>query len=99
MGSHGRIHWFCLTLPIVQPWIYRDLDLGVDLQTRVALVGPNGAGKTTFLKLVSGDVRVLPISLQSSEYFEYYTFSGVHAIIVHMFVVTLISSFQLLILL
>lgn len=35
-------------------WIYRNLDFGVDLDTRVALVGPNGAGKTTLLKLIDG---------------------------------------------
>ncbi len=37
------------------PYIYRDLDFGVDLDTRIALVGPNGAGKSTLLKLISGD--------------------------------------------
>jgi ATP-binding cassette subfamily F protein 2 len=36
------------------PYIYRDLEFGIDLDTRIALVGPNGAGKSTFLKLVSG---------------------------------------------
>jgi len=38
------------------PYIYKDLDFGIDLDTRVALVGPNGAGKSTLLKLLSGDV-------------------------------------------
>jgi ATP-binding cassette, subfamily F, member 2 len=38
-------------------YIYRDLDFGIDLDTRVALVGPNGAGKSTLLKLLSGDVQ------------------------------------------
>lgn len=32
--------------------LYKDVDFGVDLQTRVALVGPNGAGKTTLFKLI-----------------------------------------------
>lgn len=36
------------------PYIYKDLEFGIDLDTRIALVGPNGAGKSTFLKLVSG---------------------------------------------
>jgi len=36
------------------PYIYKDLEYGIDLDTRIALVGPNGAGKSTFLKLVSG---------------------------------------------
>lgn len=37
-------------------WIYKNLDFGVDLDTRVALVGPNGAGKSTLLKLILGDL-------------------------------------------
>ena len=40
-----------------QPFIYKNLDFGIDLDTRVALVGPNGAGKSTLLKLISGEVR------------------------------------------
>jgi ATP-binding cassette, subfamily F, member 2 len=36
--------------------IYKNLDFGVDLDTRVALVGPNGAGKSTLLKLISGQI-------------------------------------------
>ncbi|KAE8646890.1 ABC transporter F family member 1 [Cucumis sativus] len=36
--------------------IYRNLDFGVDLDSRVALVGPNGAGKSTLLKLMTGDL-------------------------------------------
>ncbi|CAI4229106.1 unnamed protein product [Auanema sp. JU1783] len=38
------------------PWIYNDIDFGIDLDTRIALVGPNGAGKSTLLKLLCGDV-------------------------------------------
>ncbi|XGW15710.1 hypothetical protein V3C99_001282 [Haemonchus contortus] len=38
------------------PWIYRNIDFGIDLDTRVALVGPNGAGKSTLLKLLCADV-------------------------------------------
>jgi len=38
------------------PLIYENLDFGIDLDTRVALVGPNGAGKSTLLKLLSADV-------------------------------------------
>ena len=34
--------------------IYKDLDVGFDLDSRVALVGPNGAGKSTLLKMVAG---------------------------------------------
>ncbi|WAQ94961.1 ABCF2-like protein [Mya arenaria] len=38
------------------PYLYKNLDFGVDLDTRVALVGPNGAGKSTLLKLIVGDL-------------------------------------------
>lgn len=38
------------------PWIYKDLEFGIDLDTRLALVGPNGAGKSTLLKLLYGDL-------------------------------------------
>ena len=36
--------------------IYKNLDFGVDLDSRIALVGPNGAGKSTLLKLMIGDL-------------------------------------------
>jgi len=40
-----------------KPYIYKDLDFGVDLDTRVALVGPNGAGKSTLLKLIADELQ------------------------------------------
>ena len=33
-----------------------NLDFGLDMDSRVAIVGPNGAGKSTFLKLVEGEI-------------------------------------------
>ncbi|KAK8604973.1 hypothetical protein V6N13_082434 [Hibiscus sabdariffa] len=33
-----------------------DVDLGIDMGTRVAIVGPNGAGKSTLLNLIAGDL-------------------------------------------
>uniref|UniRef100_A0A9J7ZBS6 ATP-binding cassette, sub-family F (GCN20), member 2a n=1 Tax=Cyprinus carpio carpio TaxID=630221 RepID=A0A9J7ZBS6_CYPCA len=38
------------------PHIYKNLEFGIDLDTRVALVGPNGAGKSTLLKLLTGEL-------------------------------------------
>merc|ERR1711970_1212725 len=38
------------------PWIYKNLEFGMDLDTRLALVGPNGAGKSTLIKLIYGDL-------------------------------------------
>ena len=46
--------WHCVLC--VQPLVYKNLDFGIDLETRVALVGPNGAGKSTLLKLLDGEV-------------------------------------------
>ncbi|XP_050699131.1 ATP-binding cassette sub-family F member 2-like isoform X2 [Eriocheir sinensis] len=39
------------------PFIYKDLEFGIDLDTRLALVGPNGAGKSTLLKLLYGELN------------------------------------------
>jgi len=39
-----------------KPLIYKDLNFGLDLDRRVALVGPNGAGKSTLLKLLVGEL-------------------------------------------
>eukprot|EP01136_Pigoraptor_vietnamica_P008724 Opistho-1_new@44425 len=36
--------------------LYTDLELGVDLQSRIAIVGANGFGKSTLLKLMLGEL-------------------------------------------
>ena len=33
-----------------------DLNIGIDMGSRVAIVGPNGAGKTTLMNLLAGDL-------------------------------------------
>ncbi|GLE05944.1 hypothetical protein PINS_up015155 [Pythium insidiosum] len=38
------------------PLLYSGVELGLDLDSRVALVGANGTGKTTLLKLITGDL-------------------------------------------
>jgi ATP-binding cassette, subfamily F, member 2 len=37
--------------------LYTNVNLGIDLQSRVAITGPNGAGKTTLVKLMTGELQ------------------------------------------
>jgi ATP-binding cassette subfamily F protein 2 len=37
--------------------LYEHLDLGVDMDSRTALVGPNGVGKSTLLRLMTGKLQ------------------------------------------
>eukprot|EP00882_Tetradesmus_deserticola_P006325 GHRQ01006654.1.p1 GENE.GHRQ01006654.1~~GHRQ01006654.1.p1 ORF type:complete len:528 (+),score=237.91 GHRQ01006654.1:258-1841(+) len=37
--------------------LYKNLEFGIDCDSRIALVGPNGAGKSTLLKLMLGDLE------------------------------------------
>merc|ERR1712018_124464 len=50
------VHNFSFRYNDETPWIYKNLEFGMDLYTRLALVGPNGAGKSTLLKLVYGEL-------------------------------------------
>ncbi|XP_075228000.1 ATP-binding cassette sub-family F member 1 isoform X2 [Lycorma delicatula] len=40
-----------------QQLLFVDVDFGIDMNSRVAIVGPNGVGKSTFLKLLTGDLE------------------------------------------
>lgn len=57
-----------LSIPIIQvddasfgytpdKTLFSDLNFGIDMESRIALVGPNGAGKTTLLKLMIGELE------------------------------------------
>ncbi|VDM70152.1 unnamed protein product [Strongylus vulgaris] len=37
--------------------LFKDLDFGVDMDTRIAIVGANGVGKSTLLKLLVGKIQ------------------------------------------
>lgn len=40
--------------------LFKNLDFGVDMDSRIAIVGPNGVGKSTLLKLLAGKIE--PVS-------------------------------------
>ena len=48
--------------------LYHNLDLGIDLQSRIALVGPNGAGKTTFVKLMTGELQPTSVTQRRMQF-------------------------------
>ncbi|KAB1201147.1 ABC transporter F family member 3 [Morella rubra] len=39
------------------PILFHNLNFGIDLDSRVAMVGPNGIGKSTILKLIAGELQ------------------------------------------
>ncbi|RHY89988.1 hypothetical protein DYB37_012353 [Aphanomyces astaci] len=41
------------------PLLYKDVEMGLDMDSRVALVGANGSGKTTLLNLITG--QLMPV--------------------------------------
>ncbi|KAL4599871.1 hypothetical protein ACB092_11G158700 [Castanea dentata] len=47
---------FSFSYPNTQDFKLSNVDVGIDMGTRVAIVGPNGAGKTTLLNLLVGDL-------------------------------------------
>merc|ERR1711902_181703 len=40
-----------------QPPLFKNVEFGIDMESRIAIVGPNGVGKSTFLKLLMGDLE------------------------------------------
>ena len=40
-----------------QPVLFKNVEFGIDMESRIAIVGPNGVGKSTFLKLLMGDLQ------------------------------------------
>lgn len=48
------------------PWIFEGLSFGIDLESRICIVGANGSGKTTLLKLMTGALKVQPLSQNAS---------------------------------
>ena len=40
-----------------QPPLFKNVEFGLDMDSRIAIVGPNGVGKSTFLGLLMGDLE------------------------------------------
>jgi len=40
-----------------QPMLFENVEFGLDMDSRVAIVGPNGVGKSTLLKLLCGEIE------------------------------------------
>ncbi|CAG0895374.1 unnamed protein product [Darwinula stevensoni] len=51
LGAHNVIFAY----PDQKP-LFKNLDFGIGMESRVAIVGPNGVGKSTFIKLLVGDL-------------------------------------------
>mmetsp|Transcript_54580 Transcript_54580/g.151425 ORF Transcript_54580/g.151425 Transcript_54580/m.151425 type:complete len:598 (-) Transcript_54580:67-1860(-) len=51
-----------------EDYLYAKLDLGVDCDSRVALVGPNGCGKSTLIKLMSGELSPTEGSIKKHQH-------------------------------
>ena len=53
--------------------LFKNINFGVDMGTRISIVGPNGVGKSTLLKLLIGELdptqeRVLTLSSKLGEF-------------------------------
>lgn len=51
-----------------EDYLYEDLDLAVDCDSRIALVGPNGCGKSTLIKLMSGELAPCEGSVKAHQH-------------------------------
>eukprot|EP00095_Tigriopus_kingsejongensis_P009241 maker-scaffold495_size155559-snap-gene-0.33 protein:Tk09241 transcript:maker-scaffold495_size155559-snap-gene-0.33-mRNA-1 annotation:"atp-binding cassette sub-family f member 1-like" len=40
-----------------QHYLFKNVEFGIDMESRIAIVGPNGVGKSTFLKLLMNDLE------------------------------------------
>jgi len=48
------LHAVDFKYPSAKEYIFKDVEFGIDMDSRVAIVGPNGVGKSTFLNLLTG---------------------------------------------
>ncbi|GFY94382.1 general control non-repressible 4 [Actinidia rufa] len=52
----GKLIEVSFSYPNREDFRLSDVDVGIDMGTRVAIIGPNGAGKSTLLNLLAGDL-------------------------------------------
>ncbi len=57
MAAAPILSWEGLGLIQGSGWLFRDLDLSIGANDRLALIGRNGAGKSTLLRLISGQTE------------------------------------------
>ena len=61
VGKFQPVESFCLFLDVTFGYkglpLFKDVDFGVDMESRIAIVGQNGVGKSTFLKLLCGKLE------------------------------------------
>jgi ATP-binding cassette subfamily F protein 1 len=38
------------------PWLFKKVNFGIDMDSRICIVGPNGSGKSTIVKLITGEL-------------------------------------------
>ncbi|KAK7465995.1 hypothetical protein BaRGS_00037432, partial [Batillaria attramentaria] len=50
------LHSVTFAYPGQKP-LFKNVDFGIDMQSRVAIVGPNGVGKSTLLKLLTAELQ------------------------------------------
>ncbi|GIL87925.1 hypothetical protein Vretifemale_15973 [Volvox reticuliferus] len=60
------------------PKLFKDLNFGLDLESRFAIVGPNGIGKSTLLNLISGKLQPTEGSITRNTRVRLATFSQHH---------------------
>ena len=48
------LHDVCFKYPTAKDFIFENVEFGIDMDSRIAIVGPNGVGKSTFLNLFTG---------------------------------------------
>ncbi|KAK9804716.1 hypothetical protein WJX72_001738 [[Myrmecia] bisecta] len=60
------------------PLLFKDLNFGLDMESRFAIVGPNGIGKSTLLNLISGHLEETAGHIQRNPKVRLATFSQHH---------------------